>query len=128
MVARTLDVVGDGGCGMNEAVSPQERFAEAMDALKEAETRLQDLARRISDLGQALSDDPLTLAPLHPAALEKLPLHIMTHPTRQEIDLATWPDGAEIVEILAGAHAARSRIAAVRAWMLPEDRAATETP
>ena len=112
---------------MNDAVSPQERFAEAMDALTEAETRLQDLARRISDLGQALADDPLTLAPLHPAASEALPLHIMTHPTRREIDLATWPDGAEIVEALAGAHAARSRVASVRAWMLPQDRAATET-
>ena len=99
-----------------------------MDALIEAETRLENLAQRISDLGQALADGPLTLAPLHPAAYGALPLHIMTHPTRQEIDLATWPDGAEIVETLAGAHAARSRVAAVRAWMLPEHRAATETP
>ncbi len=113
---------------MNEAASPQERFAEAIDALREAESRLAELARRISHLGQALADNPLTLAPLHPASAEALPLHIMTHPTRQEIDLATWPDGEEIVEVLAGAHAARSRVAAVRAWMLPEDRAATETP
>ena len=115
------------GGGMNKTVSPQERYAEAMDALKEAEARLQDVTRRISDLGQALADDPLTLAPLHPSALEAIPLHIMTHPTRREFDLSTWPDGAEIVKALAGTHAARSRLAAVRAWMLPDDRAATET-
>ena len=116
------------GGGMNKTVSPQERYAEAKDALRAAEARLQEVTRRISDLGQALTDDPLTLAPLHPAALEAIPLHIMTHPTRREFDLSTWPDGAQIVEALAGAHTARSRLAAVQAWMLPEDRAAVETP
>ncbi len=96
--------------------------------LRKAESRVRVLADRFSSLGQHLSENTLTVAPVHEAAGESLPLHITTHPFRTQVDMAGWPDEASIIEALGELHRARSRALALRAWMLPEDRDAAPAP
>ena len=96
--------------------------------LRKAESRVRVLADRFSSLGQHLSENPLTVAPIHEAAGESLPLHITTHPFRKDVDMAGWPDAHTIIEALGELHQARARVFALRAWMLPEDRDATPEP
>ena len=109
-----------------ETRTPRERYSEAMAVLGEAEMRVRTFAERLGGLGQGLAENPLALAPVHEAAGELLPLHITTHPFRKQVDMAAWPDAREIIEALGELHRARSRTLALRAWMLPEDRAAAE--
>ena len=111
-----------------ENVTPSERYEEALSSLRRAEARVRSLAERLAALAQDLRADPLTLAPTNEAASIALPLHIVTHPFRREIDLTAWPDAESILEDLGALHAARSRALAVRAWMLPGDQAHAETP
>ena len=84
------------------------------------------LAYRLGDLGKGLSEKPMTLAPTHESSAEFLPLHITTHPFRQQLDMAEWPDAREIVQALGDLHRANARVLALKAWMLPEDRAAAD--
>ena len=114
--------------GGGETRTPHERYSEAMALLRKAESRVRVLADRFSSLGQHLSENPLTVAPIHEAAGESLPLHITTHPFRKDVDMAGWPDEASIIEALGELHRARSRALALRAWMLPEDRDAAPAP
>ncbi len=104
-------------------MTPTERYAEAVATLTVAEERVQGLAEQLGRLGRELSDDPLTVAPLHELSVGLLPLHISTHPYRREVDLASWPDAQGIIQALGALHVARSRVLALRAWMLPEDQA-----
>ncbi|MYD37006.1 MAG: hypothetical protein F4X20_08415 [Dehalococcoidia bacterium] len=114
--------------GGGETRTPHERYSEALTLLREAESRIRTLADHFSSLAQHLSDNPLTVAPIHEAAGESLPLHITTHPFRQDVDMASWPDAHTITEALGELHRARARALALRAWMLPEDRDATSKP
>ena len=115
--------------GGHETRTPRERYAEALTALRAAESRVRDLAERFGSLGQRLSENPLSLAPTNSGtAAELLPLHITTHPFRTDVDLGGWPDARTIIEALGELHRARSRVLALRAWMLPEDRDATPEP
>ena len=114
--------------GGGEAMTPPERYAQAIAELQEAEDRVRGLGERLGSFGRELNDDPLLMAPLHEAASGLLPLHITTHPFRREIDLSGWPDAREIITALGELHEARSRALALRAWMLPEDRAEAPAP
>ncbi len=96
--------------------------------LREAEARVRFLADCFSSLGQHLSENPLTVVPIHEPVGQSLPLHITTHPFRKDVDMADWPDAHTINEALGELHRARSRVFALRAWMLPEDRDATPEP
>lgn len=96
--------------------------------LREAESRVGSLADRLGSLSQHLTENPLALVPVHEAADELLPLHIRTHPFRQDVDMTGWPDAHMIIEALGELHQARARVFALRAWMLPEDRDATPEP
>ncbi len=107
-------------------MTPHERYAEASAALRRAEERVRSLTEQLSALAQALDSAPLTLMPAHESARDALPLHVTTHPFRQEIDLTSWPDADAIIGALADLHAARSRALAMRAWMLPEDQSRAE--
>ncbi len=112
--------------GGGETMTPLERYAPAVTELREAEERVSGLAEQLGRFSQELGENPLTVAPLHDAAAGLLPLHITTHPFRREIDLSEWPDAREIIAALGELHEARSRVLALRAWMLPEDRAAAQ--
>lgn len=114
--------------GGGETKTPRERYSESIAVLREAESRVKIIADRLGSLGQHLTENPLTLAPVHEAAGELLPLHITTHPFRQDVDMASWPDTYTVIEALGELHRARSRVFALRAWMLPEDRDATPEP
>ena len=114
--------------GGEEAKTPHERYEEALAALGEAESRLQVLSERLGGLGRALTENPLTVAPVHEASGELLPLHITTHPFRTHVDMGDWPEARSIIEALGELHRARSRALALRAWMLPEDRDAAPAP
>ena len=112
-----------------ETRTPRERYAEAAAVLSAAEERVRALAGQLTELGQSLTESPLTTAPSQaPSQSAGPPLHIMTHPFRREISMAEWPDAGSIVSALGELHAARSRVLALRAWMLPQDRAATPEP
>ena len=112
--------------GGGETMTPLERYAPAVTELREAEERVSGLAEQLGRFSQELGENPLTVAPLHDAAAGLLPLHITTHPFRREIDLLGWPDARDIIAALGELHEARSRVLALRAWMLPEDRAAAQ--
>lgn len=114
--------------GGEEVKTPHERYEEAIAALGQAESRVRDLAERLGNLGQGLTKNPLTIAPVHEAAGELLPLHITTHPFRAQVDMGDWPEARSIIEALGELHRARSRALALRSWMLPEDRDAVPTP
>ena len=114
--------------GGGETMTPLERYAPAVTELREAEERVSGLAEQLGRFSQELGENPLTVAPLHDAAAGLLPLHITTHPFRREIDLLEWPDAREIIAALGELHEARSRVLALRAWMLPEDQAEAPAP
>ncbi len=114
--------------GGEEAKTPHERYEEALAAHREAESRVQALAGSLSGLGRALTENPLTVAPVHEASGESLPLHITTHPFRTQVNMGDWPEARSIIEALGQLHRARSRALALRSWMLPEDRDAAPAP
>ena len=109
--------------GAGEVKTPLEQYSLALSDLRAAEDRVRGLADRLGSFGQELGESPLTVAPAHEAAAGLLPLHITTHPFRREIDLSELPDARDIISALGELHEARSRALALRAWMLPEDRA-----
>lgn len=114
--------------GGGEPRTPHERYSEAMTLLREAESRIHVLADRFSSLGQHLFENPLTVAPIHELAGKSLPLHITTHPFREDVDMSDWPNAHTIIEALGELHQARAWVLALRAWMLPEDRDTAPEP
>lgn len=112
---------------MTTVKEAREAYSEALSQYREAQELVQELIGQISELSEALAD-PLTLAPKHATASDAIPLHVMTHPFRREVDLESWPDGGAVVEALSALHAAQARVQSMYAWLLPVDREAVEAP
>lgn len=105
----------------------KEAYSAALRDYREAQARVRAVASQIGALAEALGE-PLRLAPTHPNAAGRIPLHILTGPVRREVDLTAWPDGAALVEALGALHKAQARAHSLYSWLLPQDRASVEAP
>ncbi|MBI4236745.1 MAG: hypothetical protein HY688_05280 [Chloroflexi bacterium] len=110
-----------------QAVEAREAYARALRDYRDAQARVRALAGQLGEVAEALAD-PLHLAPQHPAAATRIPLHVLTGPVRREVDFSAWPDAAAVLEALATLHRSHARAHALYSWLLPEERAAVEVP